>query len=359
MKKVLYFLILGIFLYACKSKEVLTTNRPPNAFTVTPTLKSDGKTIVLNWTKAKDPDGDAVTYTVVLKDTLAKNISDTTYTIANLDFNYSQTGKIIAKDSKGLTSEASFTAVTKTIIFVSIPDANFEKYLVEQKIDKDGLVNGKMDVDDAKGVKILDINSKSIKSLGGIESFVNLTKLSCNNNLITTLDISKNTVLDTLNCSINQLTILDLSKNVILKRLECAENQLTTLDISKNLNLQLLICNANQLKSLDVSKNINLQKLACSNNQLTIFDVSKNVNFTYLECSSNQLITIDVSKNIALKVFLCNSNKLISLDVSKNLALIDLWCYNNFIKYICVEDLNNSIIYKWAKDSSTPYTICK
>jgi hypothetical protein len=34
---------------------------------------------------------------------------------------------------------------------VSIPDANFEKYLVDNNIDKDGFVNRRMDVDDEKG----------------------------------------------------------------------------------------------------------------------------------------------------------------------------------------------------------------
>ncbi len=126
MKNILLFAVITLF-YACKTKEVVTPNRPPSAFTVTPTLKGDGKTITLNWTKAKDPDGDVITYTVVLKDTLVKNISDTTYTIANLDFNYSQAGKVIAKDAKGLKTEASFTATTKVQVFVNIPDANFRE----------------------------------------------------------------------------------------------------------------------------------------------------------------------------------------------------------------------------------------
>lgn len=194
MKKVLCFLILGIFFYACKSKEVLTPNRPPNAFMVTPTLKSDGKTIVLNWDKAKDPDGDAITFTVVLKDTLVKNISDTTYTIANLDFNYNQTGKVIAKDTKGLTSEASFTAATKVQTFVNIPDAIFERVLIYLKIDRDGKIN----VDEVKRITKIDVSENGIKSLVGIEAFIDLETLYCHTNQISTLDVSKNVVLKNL-----------------------------------------------------------------------------------------------------------------------------------------------------------------
>lgn len=353
MKRVLYFLSLGVFLYSCKSKETVTPNRPPSAFTVTPTLKSDGKTIVLNWTKAKDPDGDAVTYAVVLKDTLVKNINDTTYTIASLDFNYSQEGKVIAKDAKGLISEASFTATTqpnhpptsftvtptlqtdgKTIIlnwtaatdpnggkvtycvvlkdtlaknistttytitslnfgenktgkiiaknargltsetaftattkvqsFVGIPDANFEKYLVEQKIDTDGLINGKMNIDDSKGVTEISVNSKSIKSLAGIEVFTDLQALRCSNNQLTTLDVSKNVNLYRLFCPNNQLTTLDVNKN--LQALDCSSNQLTILDVRKNIDLLFFDCSKNQIKTIcvaDINKansNSNWQK---------------------------------------------------------------------------------------------------
>lgn len=264
MKQVLYFLSLGVFLYSCKSKETVMPNRPPSAFTVTQTLKSDGKTIVLNWTKAKDPDGDAVTYAVVLKDTLVKNISDTTYTIASLDFNYNQAGKVIAKDAKGLMSEASFTATTKVVTFVSIPDANFEKYLVDSKIDKDGLVNGGINIDDSKGVTEISVNSKNIKSLAGIEVFTDLQALSCHNNQLTNLDVSKNLNLYRLFCPNNQLTTLDVNKN--LQALDCSSNQLTILDVRKNIDLLFFDCSKNQIKTIcvaDISKansNTNWQK---------------------------------------------------------------------------------------------------
>ena len=176
MKKIFSFLIAISLIYACTPKETPIPNRPPDAFRVSQTLKSDGKTVVLNWTKAQDPDGDVVTYSVVLKDTLSKGKTDTTFTITTLDFNTSRDGKVIAKDSKGLTTEATFTAKTKFPIYQNITDANFERFLVTQKIDKDGLVNGRMDVDDAKGVKELILPSGSIKSLAGIEIFTDLTK---------------------------------------------------------------------------------------------------------------------------------------------------------------------------------------
>ncbi len=330
MKQVLYFLSLGVFLHSCKSKETVTPNRPPSAFTVTPTLKSDGKTIVLNWTKAKDPDGDAVTYTVVLKDTLVKNISDTTYTIASLDFNYSQPGKVIAKDVKGLMSEASFTATTKAVTFVNIPDANFEKFLIYRKIDKDSIVNGRMNIDDAKGVKEINISRYGIiKSIAGIEAFTDIQYLNCYFNQIKDLDISKNINLQTLYCDNNQLKDLDISKNINLQTLYCSDNQLKDLDVSKNINLQNLSCGHNQLKELDISKNVNLQDLYCGYNPFTVLDVSKNINLQNLSCGDNQLKDLDVSKNINLQFLTCPYTQLKSLDVSKNINLQTLWCVGN------------------------------
>ena len=58
--------------------------------------------------------------------------------------------------------------------------------------------------------------------------------LSCGENLLTTLDVSHNSVLETLWCNDNQLTTLDLSGNPILRKLYCCNNRLSSLDLSKN-----------------------------------------------------------------------------------------------------------------------------
>ncbi len=352
MKNIFLFAILSSF-YACKSNEMLTPNRPPNSFSVTATLKSDGSTIVLNWTKATDPDADVVTYTVVLKDTLVKNISDTTFTIANLGFNYSQTGKIIAKDAKGLTTEASFIATTEFTNFVRIPDALFEKCLVNINIDKDGIVDGKMNRDDAKGIKEINCQGSGINSLVGIEAFVDLERLSIgitapSSSYLPSLDISKNTKLEYLwiaggslkeldiskNINLKSITllyifipVLDLSKNTKLKYMELYSTGLESLNFSNNPDFEHLSCTYNpSLKKIDVSKNINLRHLSCSVTNIKVLDVSNNINLASLECMHTQIVNLDVSKNINLEYLSCGANQIANLDVSKNINLATLAC---------------------------------
>ena len=175
-------------------------------------------------------------------------------------------------------------------------------------------------------VKEMNIGSKSLTDITGIEWFSNLTYLSCSNNQLTTLDVSHNTALTELYCYNNQLTTLDVSHNTALTYLDCSNNQLTTLDVSHNIDLRNLHCSNNQLTTLDVSKNTDLKYLSCSNNQLTTLDVSKNTALTDLSCSNNQLTTLDVSHNTALTYLVCYNNQLTTLDVSHNTALTDLSC---------------------------------
>jgi Leucine-rich repeat (LRR) protein len=72
----------------------------------------------------------------------------------------------------------------------------------------------------------------------GIEAFINLERLLCWKNQLTSLDVSQNTALTDLYCAFNQLTSLNVSKNTALTVLHCFSNPLTSLDISNNSSLK-------------------------------------------------------------------------------------------------------------------------
>ena len=129
---------------------------------------------------------------------------------------------------------------------VNIPDANFKAYLVGNKAintnrDKEIQISEASAFNDT-----IDCSSLDISNLKGIEAFTALTGLTCNENQLTRLDVSKNTALTDLNCFENKLTSLDVSKNTALTDLWCGDNQLTSLDVSKNTALSGLSCEGNQ-----------------------------------------------------------------------------------------------------------------
>ena len=162
----------------------------------------------------------------------------------------------------------------------NVPDKTFREYLLKQ-FDKDG--NGVLTPAERYAVTEIDVENKYISNLSGLQFFPNLKVLNCSHNRLTSLDVSKNTVLQELVCWENQLTSLDVSQNTALQELACFENQLTSLDVSQNPALQKLNCGHNRLTSLDVSKNTELTYLKCSYNRLTELDVSKNTELTYLD----------------------------------------------------------------------------
>ena len=218
---------------------------------------------------------------------------------------------------------SSFVFAQKTYV----PDDKFEQALIA--LGYDTTLDDSVLTANISGVTELDVSKREISDLTGIEDFAALGYLMCYSNQLTSLDMSKNTVLYALWCSDNQLTSLDVSKNTALTGLWCDGNQLTSLDVTKNTVLDRFWCSYNQLTSLDVSKNTSLTSLLCTSNQLTSLDVSKNTALMTLRCNSNQLTSLDVSKNTTLYALDCGSNQLTSLDVSKNTVLEYLGCYSN------------------------------
>ncbi len=85
-----------------------TGNQNPGSFTVT-VGDLTHNTANISWTAAADPDGDVITYTVELdSDEIATGETGTSIQLANLASGVSFSGKIIANDGNGGTSEDAF-----------------------------------------------------------------------------------------------------------------------------------------------------------------------------------------------------------------------------------------------------------
>ena len=227
---------------------------------------------------------------------------------------------------------------------VNIPDANFKAKLLQAspsssiaynaagtriKIDTNN--DGQIQYSEALTVHYLSVNFSSIQNMTGIEAFLNLERLFCIGNQLTSLNVTQNTALKILSCGSNNLTSLDVFQNTALENLTCSYNPLMSLDVTQNTALISLDCNNNQLTSLDVTQNMTLTKLLCMQNQLTSLDVTQNTALAYLECSDNQLMSLDVTQNTALISLDCYNNQLTSLDVTQNAALESLGCYYNLL----------------------------
>lgn len=272
----------------------------------------------------------------------------------------------------------------------NFPDEAFRNYVSANFDDGDGILSDT----EISAVTAINVNGKGIKSLKGIEYFTALTKLDCNNNFLTELDVTQNTALTELNCENNRLSAFDVSNNTGLKELNCHENQITSLDLSnctrlayldccqnKLTNLEIkqctgltyLECEENDITSLDLSglsalaqlncyncliesldisgcvglKDLNcgynyietldlsdcttLESIGCGDNELTDLDVRGCTRLKELYCYDNQLTALDLSNNFLLETIECNGNKLTSLDVSSCQKLKELDCYNNSI----------------------------
>ena len=120
----------------------------------------------------------------------------------------------------------------------------------------------------------LNLNQMSLTSLSGIGVFKNLSVLNCEENALTTLDLSQLPKLKKLNCVSNKLTSLDLSYCPELTSLRCSKNQLTGISVNHLKNLVELDIIENQLTSLDVSSLTKLKGLYCFKNHLQALDLS-------------------------------------------------------------------------------------
>ena len=208
--------------------------------------------------------------------------------------------------------------------FTSIPDINFEKKLIALGIDS-GPIDAQVLTANISTLTVLEVRNSSITNLSGIQDFVSLRTLSCGNNYITSLDITKLTALNSLSIDNNKLTTIDLSKNINLKWLDVQLNSFVSLDVSKNTVLETLRCGMNKITSIDISKNTLLTDFHCSFNPITSLNVTNNTKLVSLGCS-NGITVLDLSKNSALVNLDCSASNIKSLDISNCPKLTSFKC---------------------------------
>ena len=255
----------------------------------------------------------------------------------------------------------------------NFPDLYFRNHLLNQTFGKDSVISDT----EIKNITSLKINFKGINNLQGISYFTALTSLKCNNNNLTALDLSKNTMLQTVSCYNNDIN----GRNM--------EEFLYGLPVTEDGKIELFCFGESEKNSWSVAQMIALKEkgwspfyLYANSDTSTAFDTEgiliNTTNFpdenfcnellkaygkdsvlshteiasinelnvsnkrikslkgieyltvlNSLDCSYNSLMEIDVSQNTALATLKCNNNQLTGLDVSQNTALTSLDCNSN------------------------------
>lgn len=271
---------------------------------------------------------------------------------------YSSTAKSIC-NSSGSAVYASDIVISDQYVTIvrdgTFPDANFRNYL----LNKYGLFITPSQNNDCTS---MDVHGRSISSLTGIKYFTYLQTLYCNNNNITSLDVSYNTRLTGLQCDYNQLTTLYTPSS--LKWLGCTHNRLSSCLQNKTYgNLKELYCSDNPSLSQLGSSMSNLsalENLECSNTKISSLQLSdckklkeliceNNTSLSLLECNNTNLTKLSVSGCFNLKNLYCKNNNLSYLDVYGCTSLANIDCTGNalttiYYMYSCKSLLNKLII---------------
>lgn len=180
-------------------------------------------------------------------------------------------------------------------------------------------------------------------------SSIDLSKTSMLNNLnvymnpIRSIDVSGQPYLLELDASYCELSSIDVTHNPELRSFTCYGNNLTSVDLSKN--PELLVCNVkvNELESIDLSNNPKLEEVNVANNYLTTIDLSMLPSLVEATLMNNELTTVDLTHNPELTSVSVGGNKLTALDLSNNKKVQTLSFNDNAIHALDLSALNTLI----------------
>ncbi|WP_138434475.1 T9SS type A sorting domain-containing protein [Winogradskyella algicola] len=284
---------------------------------------------------------------------------------------------------------------------VNIPDANFKAYLVGDPAIN---TNSDSEISVAEAQDFtgeLLINGLSISDLTGIEAFINITRLDCYSNNLTSIDVSNNLALTRLHCADNQIETLDISANTSITDIQCHNNGvLYELNIANgnNSNFSYMKAYGNSLSCIQIDAGFtppadagiysqgwtkgnsafysedcaglnqivnipdaNFKSYLVNNNsinlngdtEITVAEAQATTELFINGLSISDLTGIEAFTNLTRLD--CYTNNLTTIDVSNNLSLTRLHCADNQIETLdisantLITDIqchNNGVLYQ-------------
>ena len=258
----------------------------------------------------------------------------------------------------------------------------FEELLILRGVIDDKINDGKVKYGTIKDIDSINIGTTGFSyyrftSIRGVEYFKKLRYLNVTGSYLDSLDLRKNPKVEIvlchgvsatgigdnrtikyinltgcpelrrLNCEINLISKLDITKNSKLAYLNCFGNMLKELDISQNTNLDYLNTSGNhEIAHLALEKVPQLTKLYCEYNSLPFIQTELLPNLVELNCSYNSSTSsfskISLTKNPKLELLYINGTKMTSIDLTQNPKLKFLSVTSNqFMNEIDVRHLSD------------------
>lgn len=259
-----------------------------------------------------------------------------------------------------------FTSLANAQI-INFTDTNFKAKLLSASISNsvakdvnnfsvaiDTNNDSEIQVSEALLIYSLNVMNSAIADLSGIDSFVNLRVLNCDQNTLTSLNVTSLTELTNLDCSGNPLLALNVSGLNSLKRLSCLGTEFTTLNVSSLTNLEFLDFTNSFVSSIDVSGLTNLKTLHCGSNEITALNLSGLVNLESLFVYNNNLTSLDLTGLTNLQYLHCTFNQLSTLNVNFLSNLTSLHYGNPGLVAVDITGLNNLHELEFAQGTQLP-----
>jgi len=149
---------------------------------------------------------------------------------------------------------------------ISVPDNNFEQWLIDNNYD-DVLDNYAL-TDNLNTIKKFCVEDMNINDLTGLKAMTAVEEICIDGGNFDSIDLSNNTQLKTLKIINTSLTSVDLRVNKNLVDVDLANNKLQELIVGDKRSLKTLSAQGNDLDFLNINEVYSLENLNTTNNNI-------------------------------------------------------------------------------------------